>query len=83
LQSVEPIEIETSRPVEIEEIESLVKKMLSGSVDLDDEQYKNNFKDQALKVNWEIDGINAYQIFEESSYNYEFGKLHDAVIAVS
>ena len=77
LHSVEPIEIESSRIIELEEIESLVKKMLSESIDVEDEQYKKNFKDQVLKVNWEIKGITAYQVFEESSYNYEFGKLHD------
>ena len=76
LQSVEPIEIESSKIIEKEEIESLVKKMLSKSVDVEDERYKKDFKDQVLKVNWEIKGITAYQIFEESSYNYEFGKLH-------
>ena len=83
LHSVEPIEIESSKIIEKREIESLVKKMLSKSVDVEDERYKKDFKDQVLKVNWEIKGITAYQIFEESSYNYEFGKLHDAVIAVS
>ena len=76
LQSVEPIEIESSKIIEKKEIESLVKKMLSKSVDVEDERYKKDFKDQVLKVNWEIKGITAYQIFEESSYNYEFGKLH-------
>jgi len=61
-------------PVEEGEIESLMKKMLSESVDVNDELYKKNFKDQVLKVNWDIDGNIAYQIFEETSYNYEFGK---------
>ncbi len=77
LQSVEPIEIKSSGIVEKEEIASLVKKMLSESVDVEDENYKKDFKDQVLKVNWEIGEISAYQIFEESSYTYEFGKLHD------
>ena len=77
LQSVETIEIKSSRPVEEEEIESLVLKMLSESVDVEDEKYKKDFKDQVLIVNWEIGEISAYQIFEESSYNYEYGKLHD------
>ncbi|MHA1498283.1 MAG: 4Fe-4S dicluster domain-containing protein [Promethearchaeota archaeon] len=77
LHSVEPIEIESSKIIEIEEIESLVKKMLSESVDVEDEQYKKDFKDQVLKVNWEIGEISANQVFEESTYNYEFGKLHE------
>jgi Fe-S-cluster-containing hydrogenase component 2 len=51
--------------------------MLNEAVDVEDEKYKKDFKDQVLKVNWEIDGIAACQIFEERSYNYEFGKLHD------
>ncbi|MHA2401054.1 MAG: DUF362 domain-containing protein [Promethearchaeota archaeon] len=77
LPSVEHIESKASRIVEKEEIESLVLKMLSESVDVMDEKYKENFKDQGLKVNWEIGEISAYQIFEESSYNYEFGSPHD------
>ena len=60
--------------VEEGEIASLMKKMLSESVDVNDELYKKNFKDQVLKVNWDINGNIAYQIFEETSYNYEFGK---------
>jgi len=70
-------EIESSGAVDKEEIVSLMKKMLSESVDVTDDTYKKDFKGQVLKVNWEIDGITAYQIFEETSYNYEFGKLHD------
>jgi len=77
LHSVEHIEIKSSKTVEKEEIESLMLKMLSESVDVKDEKYKNDFKDQVLIVNWEIGEISAHQIFEESSYNYEFGKLHD------
>jgi UDP-glucose 4-epimerase len=66
-------------PVEEGEIESLMKKMLSESVDITDEKYKKDFKDQVLKLNWTIDGNLSYQIFEETSYNYEFGKhIEDA-----
>jgi UDP-glucose 4-epimerase len=61
-------------PVGKGEIESLMRKMLSESVDVTDELYKNNFKSQVLKVNWNINGIISYQIFEETSYNYELGK---------
>lgn len=63
-----------NNPVEKGEIESLMKKMLSESVEVTDDFYKKNFKDQILKVNWEIDGNFAYQIFKETEYNYEFGK---------
>jgi len=76
LHSVEHIEINQSKTVE-EEIELLVLKMLSESVDVEDEEYKKDFKDQVLIVNWEIGEISAYQIFGESSYKYEYGKLHD------
>jgi len=69
LDEPEPID-----PVEEGEIESLMKKMLSESVDVNDDLYQKNLKDQVLKVNWEVDGNIAYQIFEETSYNYEFGK---------
>ena len=61
-------------PVEEGEIASLMKKMLSESVDVNDELYQNNFKDQDIKVNWEIDGNLAYQNFKETEYNYEIGK---------
>ena len=61
-------------PVEEGEIESLMKKMLSESVDVNDGKYKKDFKDQVLKVNWDIDGNIANQIFKEASYNFEFGK---------
>jgi len=80
LQGVKLEKIEPTGVVEKEEIASLVKKMLSESVDVSDELYQKNFKNQVLKVNWEIggiDGITAYQIFEETSYKYEFGKLQD------
>jgi len=77
LLSVEPIEIKSSKTVEKEEIEALVKSMLSEPVDVEDEKYKKDFKDQVLIVNWEIGEITASQIFEETSYTYEYGKLHD------
>jgi len=72
-------EPETLSPVEEGEIESLMKKMLRESVDISDELYQKNLQDQVLKVNWDIDGNIAYQIFEETKYNYEFGKhIEDA-----
>lgn len=77
LKVVDLEEIQSSETVEKEEIASLMKKMLSESVDLKDETYKIDFKGRVLKVNWEIGEIKAYQIFEETSYNYEYGKLHD------
>ncbi len=61
-------------PVEKGEIESLMKKMLSEAVDITDEAYKKNFQGQVLTVNWDIDGKIASQIFEETGYNYVFGK---------
>jgi hypothetical protein len=57
-------------PVEKGELESLMKKMLSESVDVTDDLYQFNFKDQVLKVNWDINGNISYQIFEETNYNY-------------
>ena len=80
LRGVEIEKSELSGVVEKEEIAPLMKKMLSESVDVSDELYQKDFKNQVLKVNWEIgaiDGITAYQIFEETSYKYEFGKLHE------
>ena len=60
-----------------DEIESLMKKMLQDSDRVSDEDYQKTFKDRVFKVNWDINGITAYQIFEESRYTYEFGKLLD------
>jgi len=38
--------------------------MLSEVVDVEDEKYKEDFKDQGLKVNWEIGEISAHQILD-------------------
>jgi len=66
-------------PVKEGEIEMLVKKMLRESVDISDEKYKENFRDQTLKVNWDVVGNKAYQIFEINNYTYKFGEnLEDA-----
>ena len=76
-------EPESIGPVEKGEIESLMRKMLSESVDVTDELYKKNFKGQVLKVNYDITGHIAYQLFEEASYNYEFGKhIEDADLSL-
>ena len=61
-------------PVEEGEIESLMKKMLTESVDVTNELYQKNLEGQVLKVNWDVNGNTAYQIFEETSYSHEFGK---------
>jgi len=61
-------------PVQEGEIESLMKKMLAESVDVNDPKYQKDFQESDLKVNWDVNGNLAYQIFEETSYNYEFGK---------
>ena len=63
--------------VEKNELESLVKKMLRDSDRVSDEDYRNTFKYRVFKVNWDIFGILAYQIFEETHYTYEFGKILD------
>ena len=55
-------------PVEEGEIETLMKKMLSESVDVTDELYQKNFQGQVLKENFNIDGSIAYQVFEETKY---------------
>ena len=69
--------------VEKDEIESLLKKMLSDSDRVSDEDYQKTFKDRVFKVNWDIQGILAYQIFEETRYTYEFGKnLDDADVTL-
>ena len=61
-------------PVQEEEIVQLMKKMLNESIDTSNERYQQNFQGQVLKVNWDIAGNIAYQIFEENNYTYGFGK---------
>ncbi|MHA1498284.1 MAG: DUF362 domain-containing protein [Promethearchaeota archaeon] len=69
--------------VEKDELESLIKKMLANSDRTSDDDYQKTFKDRVFKVNWDIDGILAYQIFEETSYTSEFGKnLDDADVTL-
>jgi len=70
-------------PVKDGEIASLMKKMLSETVDDTDDLYRKNFQGQVLKMNWDITGNIAYQIFEETQYSYEFGKhIEDADITL-
>jgi len=61
--------------VEKEEIVSLLKSMLENTDIKSDEKYQENFKDRVYKVNWDMDGIYAYQIFEEAHYSYKYGEL--------
>jgi len=76
-------EPEPISPVEKGEIATLMKKMLSESADVADEVYQKNFQGQVWKVNWNINENLAYQVFEETNYNYEFGKnIEDADITI-
>ena len=69
--------------VDKDEMVSLVKKMLKDSDRVSDKEYQETFKNRVFKVNWDIDGILAYQIFEETNYSYEFGKnLDDADVTL-
>ena len=61
-------------PVQEGEIVKLMNKMLNESVDTSNELYQQNFQGQRLKINWNIAGNIAYQIFEENKYIHEFGK---------
>ena len=70
-------------PVKDGEIASLMKKMLSETVDDTDDLYRKNFHGHVWKVTWESAGNFAYQIFEEIRYSYEFGKhIEDADITL-
>jgi len=76
-------ETEPISPVEKGEIATLMKKMLSESADVADEVYQKNFQGQVWKVNWNINENLGYQVFEETNYNYEFGKnIEDADITI-
>jgi len=59
------------------EIEKLFKNML---VDLEeftktDEAYKEDMKDSSFRVQWNICGYDAYQIFEKDRYEHNFGGI--------
>ena len=69
--------------VEKDELESLIKKMLKDSDRVSDEDYQRTFEDRVFKVNWDIQGTLAYQMFEGKSYTYEFGEnLEDADVTL-
>ena len=61
-------------PVEEGEIASLMKRMLSEPVDVTNELYQKNFQGHVLKVNWDINGNIASQIFGETNYYHQIGK---------
>ena len=76
-------ELQENVSVDKDEIVSLVKKMLRDSDRVSDEDYQKTFKDRVFKVNWNIDGILACQIFEETRYSSEYGKnLDDADVTL-
>ncbi len=71
--------IEPDKIKQDDNITTLIKSMLKNSDRTSDEKYKERFHNKVIKVNWDITGILAYQIFEENKYSYEFGKhIEDA-----
>ena len=58
------------------ELEALFKKMLKDQEEVtqNDQIYNEDIKNAPLKVQWDSQGILAYQIFEKDNYSYKFGK---------
>jgi UDP-glucose 4-epimerase len=58
------------------ELEILFKKMLEEQekVTETDQIYNKDIEDSPLKVQWDTQGILAYQIFEKDNYSYKFGE---------
>ncbi len=61
-------------PVKEGEIATLIQKMLKEVGEMPENLYQKNFQGQPMKINWDIDGILAYQHFDETGYKSEFGK---------
>jgi UDP-glucose 4-epimerase len=58
------------------ELESLFKKMLKEQEEVtkNDQIYNEDIKNSPLKVQWDTQGILAYQIFEKDNYSYKYGE---------
>ena len=57
-------------------LEQIFKNMLEGTIqEIDeDEFYQKDVKTFPLKVNWKMDDLKAYQIYEADNYSYKFGE---------
>ena len=58
------------------ELETLFKRMLKEQEEVTktDQIYIEDIKDSPLKVQWNTQGVLAYQIFEKDNYSYKFGE---------
>ena len=58
------------------ELEQIFKNMLERTIqDIEeDEFYQKDVKKFPLRINWRIDGIKGYQIFEADNYSFKFGE---------
>ncbi len=68
------------------ELETLLKKMLKDQEEVtkNDQIYNEAIKDSPLKVQWDMHGILAYQIFEKNNYSYKFGeRLENSDITIT
>jgi UDP-glucose 4-epimerase len=66
--------------MKMEELEVIFKKMLKESEGFTktDEKYQADMKDiEVFKINWNICGLEGYQIFSKVDYKYDFGKRVD------
>lgn len=61
---------------ENKELEQIFKDMLERTIqDIEeDEFYQQDVKKLPLRINWQIDDIIGFQIFEEDYYSYKFGE---------
>jgi UDP-glucose 4-epimerase len=70
-------------PVKEGELASLMKDMLVETGNMPKDLYQKNFQGQPMKINWDIVGNIAHQIFEETGYRYEIGKqIEDADVTL-
>jgi UDP-glucose 4-epimerase len=61
---------------ESQDVEVLFKSMLTEHEEItkQDQIYQDDIKDFPLKVQWLINGLFGYQIFEKDNYSYKFGE---------
>ena len=59
------------------ELKQIFKNMLERTIqdiEEDDTGYQKDIKKFPFRINWRIDGITGYQIYEADNYSYKFGE---------
>ncbi len=55
--------------------EILLKGILEKEVNTSNRIYQKDFEDLTYKVNWDILGVNGFQIYEQDKYTYKIGEI--------